>query len=283
MDLADLGSRIAERHAAVESARAQFVQAERAHAANLRLADQQFISPNALDSSRASLDAAKAGLDASLAQLNTGRVGLRDAALVAPISGLVSKRHALPGEKLSVEQPVLTIVDLGMLELAGSVGTHEVARLTPGITVEVRVEGVAQLVGGTLARIAPAAEPGTRSIGVAIALANPKEQFRAGQYALARVVLPDVAARLTVPDTAVGNASGQDHVWVIADGVLARRAVTLGRRDDANGRVEVLAGLAPGARVLAVRFDNLREGRKAVVVDQAAAGPSAAASTTARR
>jgi RND family efflux transporter MFP subunit len=283
MDLADLGSRIAERQATVESARAQFVQAERAHAANQRLADQHFISPNALDSSRATLDAARASLDASLASLNTSRVGLRDAALVAPISGLVAKRHVVPGEKLSVEQQVLTIVDLGTLELAGSVGTHEVARLAPGMPVEVRIEGVVQPVTGQLARIAPAAEPGTRSIGVTISLANPKEQFRAGQYALGRVVLADPTQRVTVPLGALGSMSGQEHVWVIDNGALVRRAVTTGRRDESHSRVEVLSGLAPTAQVLAARFDNLREGTRATVVNKAAPVASAAASATTLR
>ena len=97
------------------------------------LADQKFISPNALDSSRTALDAARAGLDAAQAQLSTARVSLRDAALVAPIAGLVSKRHVVPGEKLAMEQPVLTLVDLATLELAGTVGTHEVALLAPGM------------------------------------------------------------------------------------------------------------------------------------------------------
>ena len=40
-------------------------------------------------------------------------------------------------------------------------------------------------VTGQLARIAPAAEAGTRSIGVTVGLDNPKETLRAGQYALA--------------------------------------------------------------------------------------------------
>lgn len=277
LDLADLGSRIAERQAAVESARAQFAQAERAHAANQRLADQQFISSNALDTSRATLDAAKAALDASQAALNTLRVGQRDAALVAPIGGLVAKRHVVPGEKLAIEQPVVTIVDLSTLELAGSVGTHEVSRLAPGMPAELRIEGSGERVEGRIARIAPAAEPGTRSIGVTIVLANPKEQLRAGQYAMARVVLADPTPRLTVPGSAIVSVSGQDHVWVLDGGVLARRAVTTGRRDEANGRVEVLTGLSSDAQVLAARFDNLREGAKAVV----AAVPPPVASTAA--
>jgi membrane fusion protein (multidrug efflux system) len=280
IDAAELNSRIAERSAAVESARAQLVQAERQHQANVGLAAQKFISETALESSNSAREAARAQLQSAQAQLATGKLGLRDTTLLAPIRGLVSKRHALPGEKLSLEQPVVTIVDLARLELAGAVGTHEVSRLAPGMPVQVRIEGVTEPVSGRIARIAPAAEPGTRSIGVTIELPNPREALRAGQYALARVVLADAAERLTLPLDAVGSNAGQDHVWVIEGGALMRRAVTTGRRDEARGRVEVLSGLAPQAAVLAARFDNLREGAKATVVARAP-GPSASASSSA--
>lgn len=280
IDLAELGSRIAERAAMLESARAQLAQAERTHASNQRLADQQFISPIALETSRSALDTARAQMRAAEAQLNTTRVGLREAALVAPIAGVVHKRHVVPGEKLSVEQEVLSIVDLARLELAGSVGTHEVSRLQPGMPVQVRVEGFESDVTGKLARIAPAAEAGTRSIGVTIELANPKERFRAGQYALARVIVADPEQRMTLPVAAVGSTSGQNHVWVIDNGVLLRRAITTGRRDEREARVEVLQGLAPGSQVLAARFDNLREGSKAVIVARTAPVASAAAAAS---
>lgn len=265
VDLAELASRVAERQANVESARATLAQAERTHASNERLAAQHFISPMALDNSRAALDTARAALAAAQATLETTRVSLRDASLVAPIGGVVSKRYAVPGEKLAAEQQVLAIVDVATLELAGSVGTHEVSRLAPGMAAQVAVEGADAPVEGRIARIAPAAEPGTRSIGVTIVLPNPKETWRAGQYAVARVELPDSTERLVVPAGSVGSTGGQDHVWVIADGVLARRAVTLGRRDERAGRVEVLSGLDSSSVVLASRFDNLREGRAAVV------------------
>lgn len=281
IELAELGNRVAERHANLESARATLVQAERTHASNERLASQSFISPMALENSRAQLDTARAALSAAQASLDTTRVGLREGTLMAPIAGIVAKRHVVPGEKVTLEQPVYTLVDLRQLELAGSVGAHEVATLAAGMSVQVRVEGVEQPVPGRIARIAPAAEPGTRSIGVTIALDNPREMLRAGQYALARVELPDARQRLTVPLPAVGSTSGQDHVWVIENGTLARRAVTLGRRDDATGRVEVVSGVGPASHVLAARFDNLREGAKAnVVAGKAAAVASASASAS---
>ncbi len=285
IDMAELAPRIAERSAMLDSARASLAQAERTHASNERLAAQNFISPNALDSSRAQVDTARAALAAAQATLDTTRVGQRDATLLAPIAGIVAKRHVLPGEKVSAEQQVLTIVDLARLELAGSVGTHEVARLTPGMPVQVRVEGLDAALTGQLARIAPAAEAGTRSIGVTVALANAQERLRAGQYAIGEVQLPDDRQRLLLPAAAVGSTAGQNHVWVIEGGKLARRAVTLGRRDEAGARVEVLDGVGADAQVLGARFDNLREGALARVTGRspagAATGPAVASAAVA--
>ena len=275
IDMAELGSRIAERNANLESARATVLQAERGHAGNERLAAQNFISATALDNSRATLDTARAALSAAQAALATTQVAQRDASLVAPIAGIVAKRHVLPGEKVSVEQQVLTLVDLARLELAGNVGTHAVARLQPGMPVQVSVEGLDTPLTGALARIAPAAEAGTRSIGVTVLLANPGERLRAGQYALARVLLADPQPRLVLPLAALGSSGGQPFVWLIDKGLLVRRAVTLGRRDQAGGRAELLSGVGPDDQVLAARFDKLREGAPARVL-AAGAAPAAA-------
>ena len=220
--MAELGSRIAQRNANLESARATVLQAEPSHASNERLAAQNFISGTGLDNSRATLDAARAALAAAQAARAITQVAQRDASLTAPIAGIVAKRPVLPGEKVSVEQQVLTLVDLARLELAGTVGTHAVARLRPGLLVQVQGAGLDAPLTGELARIAPAAEAGTRSIGATVALANPGERLRAGQYALARVVLADPQLRLVLPLAAVGATSGQSFVWLIDTGALVR-------------------------------------------------------------
>jgi multidrug efflux pump subunit AcrA (membrane-fusion protein) len=131
-------------------------------------------------------------------------------------------------------------------------------------------------VTGRIARIAPAADPGTRSIGVTIELPNPDERMRAGQFALAEVTLADPTERLTLPAGALVSSGGEDHVWLIEGGVLARRIVSVGRRDARSGRVEVLQGVTPDSLVLAARFENLREGARALLV----AAPAAAVAST---
>ena len=280
IDLSDLQSRAAERAAGVDSAKARVGEAERLHRSNEDLASQKFISSNALESSRASLDAARAQLKSSQAQLATSALGIREAALVSPISGVVGKRNVVPGEKVSAEQELMTVVDLKELELAGVVGTHQVSMLRAGQKLSVRVEGAAQPVEGRIDRIAPMAEAGTRGIRVVVRVPNADEVFRAGQYASAEVLLDDAAQRLTVPVAAVGQASGQDFVWTLEKGTLVRRLVITGRRDAASGRIEVTKGLSAEQQVLGARFDNLREGAPARIVTRAqgASTPAAQAS-----
>ena len=285
IDLSDLQTKVSDRAALVESAEASLAEAERQHTANVGLAAQNFISSTALQSSQAKLDAARAQLKSAQAQLAVSRIGVKEATLAAPIAGIVGKRYVVPGEKVSAEQQVVTVVDLSTLELAGSVGTHEISLLKPGLAVAVRVEGQGAPVAGRIDRIAPAAEAGTRAIGVVVVLENKGETFRAGQYAEARVVLADEEARLTVPTGAVGQASGQDFVWAIEKGTLVRRIVITGRQDAVAGRTEVRKGLDGDAQILAARFDNLKEGAQARIVAQrggaaSAPGSALASSTT---
>jgi len=281
IDLSDLQSRAAERAAGVDSAQARVAEAERLHISNTDLANQKFISTNALESSRATLEAARAQLKSAQAQWATSTLGIREAALVAPISGVVGKRNVVPGEKVSAEQELMTVVDLKELELAGVVGTHQVSMLKPGQKLSVRVEGASTPVEGRIDRIAPSAEAGTRGIRVVVLLPNASEVFRAGQYASGVVLLDDASQRLTLPVAAVGQASGQDFVWTLEKGALVRRIVITGRRDLVNGRVEVTQGLGAEAQVLAARFDTLKEGAAAKIVAKSGSGAPAASASSA--
>jgi multidrug efflux pump subunit AcrA (membrane-fusion protein) len=117
-----------------------------------------------------------------------------------------------------------------------------------------------------------------------VVLDNREERFRAGQYAQVKVRLSDPQERMTLPTTAVAQSSGQDYVWTLENETLVRRIVVTGRTDPAGGRVEVSRGLKPDVQVVAVRFDNLKEGAPAKVVAQrsapTASNPASSASTS---
>ena len=280
IDTADLEARLAERQGALESARAQLALAEKTRAMNNRLLSEKFISQNAFDGSQSSHDVAMGNVKSTEAQVRLAQNALRDALVAAPLSGSVAKRHVQPGEKVAVESPLVTIVDLADMELAALVPASDVPELAIGMRVELAVDGFGdRRFRGTIGRISPSTEPGTRAFHVYVALPNADAALRSGMFATGRIALAVSDAVPTLPLTAIRTEAGQSYVWTIDAGKLVRRVVTLGRRDDEAGLVELKTALAADAPVLGARFDNLKEGAAVTV----RAGPSSTNAAAAGR
>jgi RND family efflux transporter MFP subunit len=132
--------------------------------------------------------------------------------------------------------------------------------------VELHVDGFGdRAFPGKIERINPSTEAGTRSILVYVTLRNHETALRSGMYANGRIALAASQPVSTLPATAVRTEAGQSYVWVIADNKLAKRIVSVGRRDDAAGLVELKTALPEGTPVLAARFENLKEGAPVLV------------------
>lgn len=267
IDSPDLAARLTDREGALESARAQLELATKTRAMNTRLLHDKFISQNAFDNSESSFDVARGNVRSAEAQLQLARNALRDAEVVAPLGGIVAKKSVDPGEKVAVEAPLVTIVDLSDLEVQAMVPALDVPALAAGMPVEWTVDGFGERrFAGRIDRINPSTEPGTRAIVVHVDLPNPDATLRAGMFAVGRIALAPAPPVPTLPIAAVRTDAGQDYVWTVEDGRLARRVVVTGARDEGAGRIEIRTALPQGIQVLATRFDNLKDGAPARLV-----------------
>jgi membrane fusion protein, multidrug efflux system len=266
IDTTDLDSKLIDRIGALESARAQLALAEKTRAMNTRLLNDKFISQNAFDSAESSFNVAQGNVKSMEAQVQLARNALKDAVATAPLSGIVAKRHVQPGEKVAVEASLVTVVDLKDLEVQALIPAIDVPELKIGMPVEFNVDGYGDRhFTGHIERINPSTEPGTRAILVYVGLPNPDALLKSGMFATGRIALAASAPALTLPMTAVRTEAGQAFVWVVDKGKLSRRIVTLGRRDNDNGIVEIKTSLPPDLPVLSARFDNLKDGAPALV------------------
>jgi membrane fusion protein, multidrug efflux system len=266
IDTTDLDSKLIDRVGALESAKAQLALATKTRAMNVRLMNDKFISQNAFDSADSSFSVAQGSVKSMEAQVQLARNALKDAVAMAPLSGVVAHRHVQPGEKVAIEAPLVTIVDLKDLEVQALVPAVDVPELKIGMPVQFAVDGFGERrFTGRVERINPSTEPGTRALLVYVGLPNSDAALRSGMFATGRIALAASAPAPTLPATAVRTEAGQSYVWVIDNGKLSRRIVSLGRRDDANGIVELKNSLPPGLPVLAARFDNLKDGAPALV------------------
>jgi RND family efflux transporter MFP subunit len=276
-DTAQLKMQLAERTAALESARAQLAQVERTRAANAQLVKQNFISQNAFDTADSAHRAQAAAVQAAAAQLAQTELMLADAIVRAPIAGQIARRHVQPGEKVAFDAPLFSIVDLSRLEVQAQAPVVDVALITPGAKAEVEIEGLSQRrFAGRVERINPAAEPGSRTIHVYVGLTNEERVLRAGMFARVRLQVRHDREVPALPLSAVQDDGGQSIVWVIADGKLAKRAVVVGRRDERAQMIEIVSGVGAADRVLATKFDNLRDGLAARIVSGAPAAAKVA-------
>jgi membrane fusion protein (multidrug efflux system) len=265
-DTADLEIKLTDRIGALESSRAQLAMAEKTRTQNQQLLKQKFISQNAYDSAESNLSVSQGTLKSNEAQAQLARNALRDAVVTAPLSGIVAKRHVQPGEKVSFDAPLVTIVDLTRMELRAMVPANDIPELVVGMKVDLAIDGFGdRRFTGTIDRINPTTEAGTRAILVFIHIPNPDAALRGGMFGTGKVTLAAGAPVPTLPAIAIRTEAGQNFVWTIEKGKLARRIVTVGRRDDTLGRVEIKTSLPPDVPILAAPFDNLKAGAPALV------------------
>ncbi len=283
VDTADLDARLIERQGQLESARAQLALAEKTLATNQKLLKQNFISQTAFDSSESNMSVTRGSVKSAEAQVRLAQNALKDSVATAPLSGIVAKRHVQPGEKVAFDTPLVTVVDLKEIELQAMVPAIDIPELKSGMTVDLAVDGFGERrFTGRIERINPATEPGTRAILVFVGIPNPNMELRGGMFATGRIALAASAPVTSLPAGAVRTEAGQTFVWAIEDGRLVKRMIVIGRRDEESGRVEVKTALPATMKVLAARFENLKEGAPALVKAPDVAPPKASATAGAK-
>ncbi len=260
IDLTEVQAKVAGREADVAATNAQLVWAEKNRNQQKALLEKAFISQSAFDNIQSNYDVAVAKQRAAEADLVVARKSQGDAVLVAPFSGIVSQRHAQPGERIPLDAKVVSIVDLSRLELEASVPPAAIGQVQIGQTMNFRVEGFGERdFAGRIERINPSATAGSRSISVYAVIDNSQGLLRGGMFAQGALTLSRVDNALAVPASAVREEIGQTFVYAIEDGLVKRKNVKVGT-PDASGRVQVLDGLVAGDRIVRVNLGSLREG-----------------------
>jgi len=275
LDPADQKARVAQAQAALDEASARLSLARKNNANSLALLKQNYISQNSVDTTQNSVELAQANVNAAQAQLDMARIALADTVIHAPLAGAVSKRHVQAGEKVAPDMPVFTIVNLAELTLEANVPAAEIPRIKAGQEVRFKVDGF-QNRGfvGTVARINPTTEAGSRSMLVYISVNNADGALRGGMFAKGTITTEKSQRMPLLPLAALRKENGQDVGYTVEAGKVVARPVKLGLRNEDEGMAEVTAGLAPGASVIVAKLDGVKPGNKVKVADAGAPAAS---------
>ena len=235
-----------------------------------QLAARQFGPQATVDQAQAAYDQANAGIAKTQAIISQKLVR-------APFDGELGVRHIEVGQYLTAGTQIVTLTDLSKLYANFTVTEKDSGQLKVGQPIRVGVDAYpGRTFEGKITAIEPQIATETRNIRVQATLDNPGHILKPGMFATTTVVLPDKPPVLTVPETAVDYTLYGDSVFLITEkkendgktGLSAVRTfVRTGNR--VGGRAEILSGLKPGDRVVAVGQLKLQSGAAVAISSDA--------------
>jgi multidrug efflux system membrane fusion protein len=243
------------------SFKAQAIGAQLALDRAKQLASRQFGPQATADAAQATFDQANAGIAKTEAIISQKLVR-------APFGGELGVRHVEVGQYLTAGTQIVSLTDLSTLYANFTVTEKDSAALKVGQTVRIVVDAYRDRnFEGKITAIEPQIAIDTRNIRVQATIENPDHILKPGMFTTTTVVLPDKPPVVTVPETAVDYTLYGDAVFLVTekksdDGktglVVVRTFVVTGNR--IGGRVEILSGVKPGDRVVAVGQIKLQSG-----------------------
>jgi cobalt-zinc-cadmium efflux system membrane fusion protein len=184
-------------------------------------------------------DAVRAG--EALATIESNE-SLQTYSATAPISGIVTARHAAPGEQTDADA-LFEIADFSSVWAQLDVFSRDRARLRAGLEVAIGGDNGAAAVG-SIGYLAPVGSRASQSVTARVVLDNADGRWTPGQFVEGRVTVGATPVALAVPVAALQRFRDFDVVFAQVGETYEVRMLTLGGRDASF--VEVLDGLAPG-------------------------------------
>lgn len=184
-----------------------------------------------------------------------------DLTVRSPVDGTVANLAQQERANVAQNAPLVTVVDLGVLEVEFRVAESYATEIRPGMSAEITLDG--RTWPGTVASISPEVRQSQVTGRVRFAGALPKA-LRQNQRASVRIVLDERDGVLAFERGASLDERTR-AVYVVRGDRAVRTAVRLGAASIA--KIEVLSGLAPNDRVIVSDTGDFRDTPEVTIID----------------
>jgi RND family efflux transporter MFP subunit len=227
-----------------------------------------------LDKARASIASLQAAVAAAQANLQGADVAVEQTRIRAPFDGVVLTKTANVGDvitpfssALDTKGAVVSIADMGTLEVEADVSESNLSKVAPGQPVEIQLDALPdQRFRGVVARTVPTVDRSKATVMTKIRFVEPDPRVlpeMSAKVAFLSQEVPeaDRKPRLALNPAAIVTREGRSVVFVVRDGRAAAVPVRAGPK--LGDLVEVSAGVQPGEKVVLRPPASLKDGREA--------------------
>lgn len=187
--------------------------------------------------------------------------------IVAPFSGVITRRNADPGQMIQAgtasstqATPLVRLSQMDRLRLVFPVSMSYVSRVKLGDEVEVRVESPSKILRAKISRFTHKVETATRAMDVEVDVENSDLSLIAGMYASVLLTLEHHDRALSVPVQAVTRGESPSVLVINSRQELEERRVKLGLETPTS--IEIVEGLKEGDSVVLGSRTLFKPGQK---------------------
>lgn len=265
----------------LSNAERELQRAEGLHSANIYSQEALDNARTTRDSLRSKIALTKEQTRAADARIAVAEQDVINCTVRSPYDGVVVSKDAQRGEIVSpvsagggfTRTGIATVVDMNSIEIEVDVNESFIARVKPGQKVIATLDAYPDWqIPCTVRTVIPTADRQKATVKVRIAFDNldsrilpdmgVKVAFLSDEPA---PVKGKTAAQVLVPQSSVHMEGGTPVVFLVRDGKLERRAVSVGAQRGTD--VEIMAGVVAGDTVAVKGSETLRDGQ-AVEVKQ---------------
>jgi Cu(I)/Ag(I) efflux system membrane fusion protein len=189
--------------------------------------------------------------DAEIGKIEQSRELRRTILLKSQLSGIVTHKAVVEGDKIGPGLDLFKIADLSRVWVEASVYESELPLLKQGQKAELELDYRPDYkLEGEIDFIYPYLDPKSQANNVRLIFANPDLVLKPDMYATVRILVPTVKDSLAVPAEAVLHSGTRDLVFVAkGSGEFEPREVKTGA-ESADGFIQVVSGLFDGEQVV---------------------------------
>ena len=207
---------------------------------------------------------ALASIENAKASINTLNVQKENSTIISPIDGVLVSVNVQNGEIASPGMQLLSIADLSVLKMKGTIPQEYLPFVSPKEEVNFKIDIYPdQNFVGQITTIGPMAVSTGKIFPIEFAIKN-QENIMAGLSSRVSIGVTG-KTHLLVPVNAVVNAEGQSYVFVMNDQIATKREVVTGLASE--DMIEILSGLEKG-EVIAVTNTHILQDQMLVNVNK---------------
>jgi len=208
--------------------------------------------------SDAQLEQIEATYKANEARVASARARVNDTVIRAPFSGRVGLRRVSVGSLISPGTVITTLDDTSTIKLDFTIPETFLPVVKPGLGITATSIAYPDVrFSGEVSSVDSRVDPASRSVTVRALVPNREGMLKPGMFLTTRLSRGAVDA-LLIPEQALVPEGGEMFVFVVKDGVAAKRKVQIGQRR--VGEVQIVEGLAAGELVVTEGTQKLRDG-----------------------